>query len=297
MNTASGAGRLAGIGVLVTRPAGRAAGLSARITGHGGRAMRFPAIDITPPQDHRALLGTLRQLKQVDLVIFVSVHAVHGVAALLRRHRLRIPEPTRVAVVGPESAAQCVQADIRVDFVPDARIDSEGLLEALGGFGVAGKSVVIFRGQSGRDLIKAGLEARGAEVRYVESYRRKVANPPPASLLASWRNREIHALVATSVAVVDALGELLGPHNRALLHGTPIFTYSQRVAAHCRETGFTQIHTAETPDDASLVDALIRWAEESAPPDRDRHSGESEDAIPSAPTKPDTPSRTTPEAG
>ena len=256
-------GRLDGIGVLVTRPAGRGAVLAARIEQHGGRAIPFPVIEIAPPAKSDALLECLNKLPAVDLVIFVSVHAVHNVAALLKMHRLQIPAGTRVAAVGPETAAQCEGASIKVDFVPRERIDSEGLLEALGGFEVAGKTVLIFRGQSGREVIKRGLEARGADVRYVESYRRKVADLPPTqvkSLLARWRKNEIHLVVATSVSVVDALTKLIGPRNRELLETTPVFTYSRRVADYCREIGFTEIRVAEKPDDAAMVDAIVKWA-------------------------------------
>lgn len=259
----TGAGLLEEIGVLVTRPAGRAAALGALIEQHGGRAILFPVIEIAPPGDGGALLGALNQLGEVDLVIFVSVHAVHNVAALLRRHRLRIPEGTRVAAVGPETAAQCEGAGIKVDFVPGERIDSEGLLEALCGFDVAGKNILIFRGQSGREVIRRGLEARGAGVRYVESYRCKVADLPPEqamTLLARWRKNEIHLVVATSVAVVDALGKLIGARNRGLLEATPVFTYSRRVADYCREIGFTEIRVAEKPGDAAIVDAIVKWA-------------------------------------
>ena len=159
--------------VLVTRPSGGAS-LASLIQQHGGETVAFPVIDIRPPADAPALQAALCALAEVDLAIFVSVHAVDSVAGQLARRRLRIPHSTRVAAVGPKTAAHCAQAAIAVDFVPGARIDSEGLLDALRDFQAAGKRVLIFRGQSGRETLAEGLRARGATVRHIESYRRRI---------------------------------------------------------------------------------------------------------------------------
>ena len=260
----SNAGSLAGIGVVVTRPVGQATNLCTLIQQHGGYAVTFPVINIIPPNDGGALVSVLRQLQAIDLMIFVSVHAVHAVSEVLELHQLKIPPHVRVAAVGPKTAALCERASIRVDFVAREPINSEGLLDALSDLDVAGKNILIFRGQSGRELIKQGLEARGAEVRYVECYRREVVKPSVASLqslLARWRKNEIHSVVIGSAAVLDALLELIGTHHRALLDATPIFAYSQRVAEHCRETGLRgEIRVAEQPTDESIVDAIIEWA-------------------------------------
>ena len=256
--------QLRGIGALVTRPVGRADALCALIEKHGGEAIAFPVIEIAPPDDDGALLSALRRLGEADLIIFVSVHAVRGVSEALRQHGLQIPSETRVAAVGPKTAAQCEQAGIHVDFVPRARIDSEGLLEELRGFEAAGKNILIFRGQSGRDLIKEVLKSRGATVRYVESYRRRVASSsvaPVAPLLERWRKNEIHLVVIGSAAVLDALLELLGPRNRALLEATPVFAYGERVAEYCRAAGLAgEIRAAKQPTDESIVAAILEWA-------------------------------------
>ncbi len=263
---------LAGIGVLVTRPAGRGANLGARIEKLGGEAVAFPVINIAPPADEGALLAAVEGLGEIDLVIFVSVHAVNGVATLLRprlrQRSVRIPAGTRVAAVGPKTAAQCARAGIAVDFVARERIDSEGLLAELRGFDVAGKKVRIFRGQSGRETLKQGLEARGAGVRYVESYRREIADPPPEPLqplLKRWRAGQIHLVVVSSAAVLDALRTLLGPCNRGLLEETPVCAYSRRVAEYCRAAGAgagarAEILAAEKPTDESAVAAIVEWA-------------------------------------
>lgn len=250
---------LAGVRVLVTRPGGGAS-LVSLIEQHGGETVAFPVIDIRPPADDRALQAALGRLAEVDLAVFVSVHAVDSVAGQLARRRLRIPSSTRVAAVGPKTAARCARAAIAVDFVPDARIDSEGLLHALRDFQAAGKRVLIFRGQSGRETLAEGLRARGATVRHIESYRRRITERPVAPLIERWRAGRIDAVVISSAAVLDALTELLGARHRGLLNATAVFAYSARVADYCRARGIrADIVAAAQPGDRAVVEAIIAW--------------------------------------
>ena len=251
---------LAGVGVLVTRPAGRADALSALIEEHGGEAIGFPVIDIQPPADAGALLAALNNLEEVALIIFVSVHAVESVGKLLAQHRIPIPTTTRVAAAGPQTAAHCERAAIAVDFVPRKRIDSEGLLEEMRAFDAAGKTILIFRAQSGRELLKQKLEARGATVRYIESYQRQTATPPIEPLLTRWRANQIHAVVISSAEIMDALKHQLTPPNHPLLNTTPIITYGERVATHCQKTiPRSQVYASLQPTDEAVMKAILEW--------------------------------------
>ena len=258
---------LAGLRVLVTRPGAAGESLARRIEQHGGEAVLFPVIDIEPPVDETRLRNALRDLADADraapdLAIFVSVHAAHAVAARLKALGLKIPAAAQVAAVGPKTAAACAAAGIRVDAGPAARIDSEGLLDALRTVDLTGNRALIFRGQAGREALARGLRARGASVRHVAAYRRRITARPVAPLVERWRGGGIDAILVSSAAVWDALRELLGgvPGGRDLPAATPVFAYSRRVAAHCRARGAATVTAAAQPLDESALDALIAWA-------------------------------------
>ena len=63
---------LAGVGVLVTRPAGQAAGLSAAIRAAGGTPLEFPVLEIREPADSSALDALIAQLDRFRIALFVS---------------------------------------------------------------------------------------------------------------------------------------------------------------------------------------------------------------------------------
>jgi len=63
-------------------------------------------------------------------------------------------------------------------------MDSDGLLALPQFVEVAGKSVVIFRGAGGRDVLRDALLARGARVvAQVDCYRRARPTASPAGLI------------------------------------------------------------------------------------------------------------------
>ena len=251
---------LRGVGVLVTRPLREAQQLGARIEECGGAPIVFPVIEIQPPSNPPEVRGALRALnrRQVALLIFTSVHAVKHIGAQLRAAQLTLPAHSRIAAVGPQTARQCTREFQRVDFVAEQSIDSEGLLAALHSFDCAEQHIVIFRAQTGREHLKQTLESRGAQVQYVESYRRVHATAAVAPLIAKWRARKIDVVVATGVFAIDALMQLLGEHS-ALLLNTPICTYSARIADHCRQFGARGEIIIAQPGDRAVVDALIAW--------------------------------------
>lgn len=254
---------LAGLSVLVTRPGAAAEALARRIEARGGAAVVFPVIDIAPPADANALRAAAREFaagRAVDMAVFISAHAATAVGAQLKRLGMRAPNTTRIAAVGPKTKAACKAAGIRVDFAPTARIDSEGLLDALCGFNAGGRRIMIFRGQEGRETLAWGLRARGAEVRYVEAYRRLLTRRSITPLIERWHGGGIDAVVISSGAVWDALGQLLGPH-RHLLDAAPAVAYSERIADYCRERGAAAVFAAGQPDDDAVVAALSAWRE------------------------------------
>src|SRR5450432_1040377 len=75
-------GPLAGVGVIVTRPARQAAGLARQLAALGAAPIVFSAIVILPPTNRATLDRAHASLRQYDIAIFVSANAAeYGVPA------------------------------------------------------------------------------------------------------------------------------------------------------------------------------------------------------------------------
>lgn len=211
MNTsaASGASRLRGIGIVLTRPRAQSEPVAIALTAAGARVIVFPTLEIVAMPLDPASQSALDALPGSALAIFVSANALeHGLAAA--RARGPWPEAVPVATVGQATAAQLRQEGFDAVIAPTGRFDSEALLALLPPDSLRGRRVVIFRGAGGREHLRQSLEAQGAEVRYVECYRRirPVADPRPVreAVLAG----RVQAVQAMSAESLDNLLALAG---------------------------------------------------------------------------------------
>jgi uroporphyrinogen-III synthase len=214
---------LAGVNVLVTRPAGQAGELVAAIDAAGGRSILFPVIEIAPrsPQDIEA---DLAGLADPDIVIFISRNAVE--------HGLAWSGDAAIAAVGPATAAAIEAAARVVDIRPAGGFDSESLLAepALGD--VHGKTIRVIRGNGGRELLAATLRERGATVDYLEVYARRTpgyTETEIADVAQKLQAGEIGAVVVMSVESFGNLLALLPESGRRALAETLLVTPASRV--------------------------------------------------------------------
>jgi uroporphyrinogen-III synthase len=247
---------LAGIGVLVTRPEHQSQRLAELIRSLGGEPLLFPAMEIVAQPD-AATAPVLKRLAQFDLAIFTSPNA-----ARLAMQRIAqagsLPAGLRVAALGPGTAAELKKSGVREMITPEADFDSEALLDALSGLQFAGKSVVILRGQGGRELLGESLRQRGAEVEYVECYRRARPGHDLAELMPLWQQGRLRACLATSSEILINLFDMAGEACRPWLCQTPMFVSHPRVAATAFAFGVRTVFVAGTGDEA-LASGLETW--------------------------------------
>lgn len=246
-------GALAGVGVIVTRPARQAAGIARALAALGATPIVFPAIAILPPADRTELERAHAALAQFDIAIFVSANAVeYGVPA---------PDawPATIATFapGPGTAGALAAAGVVGARMPATTFDSEGLLALPELSAVAGRKVLIFRGEGGRGHLGATLERRGAAVTYVECYRRAAPQMGAAGLREVLREGRAQALTLTSSEGLDNLCALLDAEDLRLLQRLPAFAPHPRIAAHARASGFTGVETDGA--DAGLIAGLLQW--------------------------------------
>lgn len=234
---------LAGRGVMVTRPRELAQGLARLVEEAGGRAIVFPAIDIEP-------LEVDAPAGRYDIVVFVSPTAVaHGarwIGAGAKTLALGAGTAQRIGKLGKEA------------IFPSSGADSEALLALPELAHVAGMRIAIVRGEGGRALLGDTLRARGAEVRYVECYRRLRPGADPAPLLAAG----IDAVTVSSGEALEHLFEALGEEGRRRLRETPLFVSHERVAAQARDAGAREVIVAGASDGEMIARLVAYFSDE-----------------------------------
>ena len=203
------------------------------------------------------LLDVARRLDDFDIAVFVSPNAVDkALDAILARRSW--PARLRAATVGHSSEQALARHGIADVIAPQDRFDSEALLALAPLQNVAGRKIVVFRGDGGRDLLGDTLLARGAQVEYLTCYRRSRPNADPAPLLRLWNDGTLDAITLTSSEGLRNLCDMVGGLGQAWLRRTPVFVPHPRIAEQARAVGLANV-VLTAPADDGLIAGLERY--------------------------------------
>ena len=246
---------LAGLKIVVTRPRDQAVQLAHRIERAGGTVLLFPLLDLAAAQNPQALQEQISRLAQFDLAIFVSPNAVHyGIAAIRKEGKL--PAKLKIAAIGQGSAKALRELGISSVIVPTERFDSEGLLSVPELQNVAGWRVMIFRGDSGREVLGDTLRERGATVEHAACYQRSKPHQDVWLLLDAAPD----VISVSSGEALDNLWQILGNQAQHISRDTILFVQHPRIAELAVRQGWSQVQLTNSGDDG-LMAALKAEAE------------------------------------
>ncbi len=239
---------LYGRAVVVTRPFGQSSQLADALSAVGAVAVVVPTIAIVDAADGgEALRSALGDLGRYDWLVLTSPNGADRVLAEMRDARALAG--VRIAAIGPGTAARLQSGNVVADLVPE-RFVAEGLLEVFPPAPEPGRRVLLARAAVARDVLPAGLEARGWAVDVVEAYRTE-----PAPLGAGTRERVMtaDAVTFTSSSTVTQFMERFGPD----LVPPVVACIGPVTAATARDAGLDVSVEAEVHTIDGLVRALV----------------------------------------
>ncbi len=234
--------------VLVTRPKQRASGLCESIAQAGGTALQFALIEITEPADSQSREYARDHIAQFALAIFISPTAVEKTLEYLTA----LAADTRVSAIGSRTANTLETMGLNIDIVPDGH-NTESLLEhpELQAGLIAGKKIVIFRGEGGRELLGDTLRSRGGEVFYADMYQR---SPPPSANQLDQYLAETDIITVSSNQGLQNLYDLATDKDRLTRHF--LVVPGERGFLLAKALGFSNILVADNATDEACMNAL-----------------------------------------
>lgn len=247
--------QLNGARILVTRPAHQAENLSRLIQEHGGEAIRFPVLDIVARDDIGEVRNTLKNIGKFQWVVFISANAVNF-ALKANNGKIDQLKTVRFAAVGQATARALEAAGMAVDAVPEQGYTSEALLAMPQMQQVKGQACLIVRGEGGREELANTLRGRGAEVQYLEVYKRTIPSIDRSQVVQLLVQRRLDVITVTSGEALRNLLIMLGEENHQLLSPIPLVVVSDRIRQLAAEMGFKRIAVTENPADTEILETV-----------------------------------------
>lgn len=273
---------LAGVRVLVTRPEGQSAAMCQRLSALGAEVWHQPAIEISEPEDWQPLDDALRRIESFDWLVFSSPNGVRYFLErlLARGGDLRRLGPTRLAAIGPGTAAELRRYHLAADLLPEefcAESLAAALIAAIPSAApprwpslaesessntraapspdrpVVAPRVLLIRASRGRDVLAERLRTAGIEVEQVVAYRSSdVAAPEPRNR-AALEAGKIDWITVSSSAVARSLVKMFGP----MLRRARLVSISPITSKTLAESGFSPDAEAAEYTPAGMVEAIV----------------------------------------
>lgn len=248
--------------VFISRPRQEAAELAAMVVPLGLDSIIQPAFDylaLDGRTDDRGAFELSDQAGVGDLFVFTSPRAVtHGLPQLSRDTLLR----SRIAAIGPSTAAALGAAGIAVSVTPAEGYTSEALLETLAGGspaappgpGPQGRAFIV-AAPGGRQALAEGLTRVGWQTVFLMVYRSVPAEIDRAAL-AQLEDASGILSVWTSGNAMRSLAQRLPPAAWFRLCRGEWLVISDRLERLARAYGPAAVHLARGPDNGAVLAAI-----------------------------------------
>ncbi|MCL9685797.1 uroporphyrinogen-III synthase [Legionella maioricensis] len=229
---------LNGLRVLNTRPQNQAQALSKSITDAGGIAIECPTIEIRATSN--SWLGSLPPLSDVNQAIFVSANAVHHCFSQLKSNNIHWPTQIKVIAIGHGTAKALHELHIQVNDIPEAP-NSEHLLILNTLQEITNQTVLLFKGEGGRELIEEGLLQRGAKLITLDVYKRVLPQIRHQFINSLWRDDLVDIILLTSEQSIRNLFKMFNKEAHYWLQEKPCLVISDRLGKAASLSGMKKI--------------------------------------------------------
>ena len=240
--------------VLVTRPQHQANHLCQLIEQQGWNAIRFPTLEIIALSNAK-ITQQLKTIDQYQWLIFVSTNAVNC-AIQANNGKIEGFVDCSIVAVGKATKNALQAVGLEVALIPQQNFNSEGILATEAMQHIQGQSVLIIRGQGGREMLANNLRERGATVDYLEVYARQQPVSDHSIVTDRIQQGRLDSIIITSGDALTYLLAMITPRLHSQLFDLPLVVISNRIKALAETLGFTQIAVTKKTGDAAIIETI-----------------------------------------
>ena len=239
------------------------------VEGRGGVAFHAPALAELPDLDPHAIAALVRSLESEPAKLAIFQTGVGTRALFAATDSLKLTEKLLgflkemiVAVRGPKPTAALRARGVRIDRAAADPFTTKEVLASLDDLSLQGERVIVQRHGTANVELDRALEARGASVVEIPTYRWALPadTAPLEALIAALERGEVHAVALTNAEQVRNLFAVAGAGRagqlRAALNRTLVASIGPVASAALREVGVRVSLEASPPKLGALMTAL-----------------------------------------
>ncbi|MGR6980008.1 uroporphyrinogen-III synthase [Testudinibacter sp. P27/CKL/0425] len=243
--------------ILVTRPEPNGEALCKLLNQQGFATLYAPLFGIDKGGDLNQLPQRLQQLQSGDYVFAVSKNAIQYADQVLRNVGLHWRADLHYFTVGRRSAEYLSAVAEQAVQYPYPQENSEGLLALPQMQQLENKTILILRGNGGRDLFRQQTAAKGANLEILECYQRIPKEYDNIQQISIWKRAGIDTIVVTSNEILRYLVEFVPKNDHNWLTQCHLIAISPRIAHLAKEYGWEKVTQTARADNASILETLL----------------------------------------
>lgn len=242
--------------VAITRPQQQGLALQQALLEVGISSICQPLFDYRLNITESAIAGQVEKL-QPSMVIFISAAAVEF-ANQASPLTTWLDSKQLIVAVGKNTLTALAALGIQA-ICPDIH-NSEGILAlpqcAPDQIKQHYKNILIVRGDGGREFLAEQLHVSGANVEYLESYRREWLALTPQNFNL-WQQQNINTIIITSNALLKRVVELIDITDNYWQNTCLWLVVSERIAQTAQQLGLKNIVNANSANNQSILSTLL----------------------------------------
>ena len=219
-------------------------------------AVRFPTLDIVAVDDACKIQNMLAHLDRFQWLVFISANAVTMHSYYADGVKMGQFKSMRIAAIGKATAQALALAGLPVDLVPESGFSSEALLAMPQMQQMKDQNCLIVRGEGGREELATTLRSRGANVEYLDVYKRTIPNIDSSQLCLLLAQNKLDVITVTSGEALKNLLIILKEKHHHQLFEVPLVVVSNRIRQIAADMGFKRIAVASCPSDVAIIEAV-----------------------------------------
>ncbi|WP_314186956.1 uroporphyrinogen-III synthase [Aggregatibacter kilianii] len=244
--------------VLVTRPDERGQQLVDMLAKAGVVAIHLPLFNIEAGAELNGLPNKFAQLKVGDYVFAVSKSAVDFADKALKNTGFVWRDDLQYFTVGQGTAQHFAVTTTLAVHYPTTQENSEGVLQLAAMQNLQGKTILILRGNGGRELLSEQAQQRGANVEIVECYRRESIVYNSTEQTSLCKRAGVQTIVATSAEILTQLVDFVPQNEHNWLKSCQLITVSERISHLAQALGWQNVIVSPRADNQTLLQTLLQ---------------------------------------